>query len=296
MMRIGLFLLTNIAVILVASFTLSLLGVPGYLQQNGDINFTSLLIFCAVFGMAGSFVSLALSKFMAKRGAGVKIIEQAQTQEEQWLLDTVAELSQKAGIGMPEVGIFPSPQSNAFATGMNRNNALVAVSQGLLRNMDRRAVRAVIGHEIGHVANGDMITLSLLQGVINTFVMFFARVLGTFIDRAVFKNENDGHGMGYFLVVMVLEVILGILASTIVMWFSRFREYRADAAGAALTDKQSMIMALESLRREYDVPSQLPETMQAFGIRGGLPKNLGALFASHPPLEMRIKALQTIQG
>lgn len=295
MMRIGLFLLTNLAVILVASFTLSLLGVPGYLQQNGDINFTSLLIFCAVFGMAGSFISLALSKFMAKRGAGVKVIKQPENSNEQWLVDTVAELSQKAGIGMPEVGIFPSPQSNAFATGMNRNNALVAVSAGLLKNMDRRAIRAVIGHEIGHIANGDMITLSLLQGVINTFVMFFARVLGSFIDKAVFKSESSRPGIGYFLVVMVLEVVLGILASTIVMWFSRFREYRADAAAAALTDKESMIMALESLRREHEVPSELPEAMHAFGIRGDFKQRFGALFASHPPLEMRIKALQTIQ-
>jgi heat shock protein HtpX len=295
MMRIALFLATNLAIVLVASITLNLLGVGHYLDQSGSgLNLTALLIFCGVFGMTGSLISLALSKTMAKMGARVHIIKEPSNATEQWLVATVAELSEKAGICMPEVGIFPAQQSNAFATGMNKNNALVAVSEGLLRNMDRESVRAVIGHEIGHVANGDMITLSLIQGVVNTFVMFFARIIGTFIDRAVFKNER-GHGIGYMMTVFACEIVLGILASTIVMWFSRFREYRADAAGAALTSKQAMISALQSLQREYEAPSELPDGIQAFGISGGLKQGLAGLWASHPPLEMRIKALETIQ-
>lgn len=294
MMRIGLFLATNLAIVFVASITLNLLGVGSYLDQSGTgLNLTALLIFCAVFGMTGSFISLALSKTMAKRGAGVQLIKEPSNATEQWLVATVAELADKAGIGMPEVGIFPAQQSNAFATGMKKNNALVAVSEGLLRNMDREAVRAVIGHEIGHVANGDMITLSLIQGVVNTFVMFFARIIGSVIDKAVFKNER-GHGIGYFIIVFVVEMVLAVLASTIVMWFSRFREYRADAAGAALTSPQAMMSALESLQREYELPNELPDGIQAFGISSGLKKGLAGLWASHPPLEMRIQALKTI--
>jgi heat shock protein HtpX len=295
MMRIALFLATNLAIVIVASITLSILGVDGYLTQSGTgLNLTSLLIFCAVFGMTGSMISLLLSKFMAKMSAGVKIIEQPANAQEAWLVDTVRELSEKAGIGMPEVGIFPAQQSNAFATGWNRNNALVAVSSGILQNMGRNEVKAVIGHEIAHVANGDMITLSLIQGVINTFVMFFARIIGTFIDRAVFKNER-GHGIAYMLTVMVIEMILGVLASMIVMWFSRYREFRADAGGAALTDKRSMIGALESLRREQELPNEMPESMLAFGISSHKASKLAKLFSSHPPLEVRIAALNTIR-
>lgn len=295
MMRIALFLATNLAIVMVASITLSILGVDGYLTQSGTgLNLTSLLIFCAVFGMTGSMISLLLSKFMAKMSAGVKIIKQPANAQEAWLVDTVRELSEKAGIGMPEVGIFPAQQSNAFATGWNRNNALVAVSSGILQNMGRNEVKAVIGHEIAHVANGDMITLSLIQGVINTFVMFFARIIGTFIDRAVFKNER-GHGIAYMLTVMVIEMILGVLASMIVMWFSRYREFRADAGGAALTDKRSMIGALESLRREQELPNEMPESMLAFGISSHKANKLAKLFSSHPPLEVRIAALNTIR-
>ena len=269
MLRIGLFLMTNLAIILVASVTLRLLGVDSYLHQSGTgLNLTALLIFCGVFGMSGAIISLLLSKFMAKTTTRTQLIEQPNNAQEQWLIDTVQELSEQAGIGMPDVGIFPSTQSNAFATGWNRNKALVAVSQGLLNNMDKQAVRAVIGHEIGHVANGDMITLALVQGVINTFVMFFARIIGSFIDRAVFKNQN-GHGIGYFITVFVCEMILGILASTIVMWFSRYREYRADAAGAALTSPQAMISALKALQREYEQPNEMPDALVAFGIRSG---------------------------
>ena len=294
MMRIALFLATNLAVLIVASITLRLLGVDSYLTQTGSgMDLTALLIFCAVFGMTGSFISLLLSKPMAKFSTRARVIEQPTNATEQWLLQTVQQLSQKAGIGMPEVAIFPAHHSNAFATGWNRNAALVAVSEGLLRNMRRDEVEAVIGHEIAHVANGDMITLSLIQGVINTFVMFFARIIGNVIDRAVFKNEQ-GHGMGYFLVVMVTEMVLAILASMIVMWFSRFREFRADAGGAALTSPQAMINALERLQAEYELPSELPDTMTAFGISGG--KRMANLFASHPPLEKRIAALRTIRS
>jgi len=303
MMRIALFLATNIAILIVANITLNILGVQHYLDQSGQLNLTSLLIFCGVFGMAGSMVSLLLSKTMAKWSTKAQIIEQPQTQQEQWLLSTVQELSERAGIGMPDVGIFPSPQSNAFATGWNKNSALVAVSQGLMQKMSRDQVKAVLAHEIGHVANGDMVTLSLIQGVINTFVMFFARIIGTAIDRLVFKNESSG-GIGYYMMVMFIEVVLGVLASTIVMWFSRFREYRADAAGAALTSPQAMISALEALKREYEIPAQqgqelesdMPKGLAAFGISSGLKEGFMKAFASHPPLDMRIAALKTIQG
>lgn len=292
MLRIGLFLLTNIAVVLVASITMSLLGVEPYLQQSG-LNLTSLLIFCALIGFGGSLFSLFISKWMAKRSTGTQIIENPRTADERWLYETTRELSQKAGIGMPEVGIFPAQESNAFATGWNKNKALVAVSQGLLQRFDRNEARAVLAHEIGHVANGDMITMSLMQGVVNTFVMFFARIIGYTIDKAVFKNER-GHGIGFYVATFVAEMILGILASIIVMKFSRYREYRADHAGATLADKQSMIGALNRLRQEQQaqMPSSMPDTMQAFGIRGGLKQSLGKLLASHPPLEDRIRALQ----
>ncbi len=293
MMRIALFLVTNLAIIAVASVTLSLLGVEHYMQSNGvDLDLANLLIFCAVFGMSGSLISLLLSKWMAKKTAGVHIIEQPRNSEEQWLLSTVQELAQKAGIGMPEVGVFPSQSSNAFATGWNRNQALVAVSAGLLQRFPRNEVKAVLAHEIGHVANGDMITLSLIQGVVNTFVMFFARIIGHTVDRAVFKTER-GHGIGFYVVTFIAEMILGILASMIVMWFSRWREYRADHAGASLADRQSMIGALARLRAEQELPNGLPDEMVAFGIRQGSGQKLAELLASHPPLEKRIQALQS---
>jgi len=292
--RIGLFLVTNLAIIVVASISLSLLGVSGILADNGvDLNLQSLLIFCAVFGFLGSFVSLLLSKFMAKRSTGTKIIQQPQSEDERWLLQTVSDLAGKAGIGMPEVGIFPAQQSNAFATGWNRNNALVAVSAGLLQRFDRDEARAVLAHEIGHVANGDMITLSLVQGVVNTFVMFFARIIGFFVDRVVLKNER-GLGMGYWITTIVAEIFLGILASTIVMWFSRRREFRADAAGASLAGRSAMINALRKLQQETTahVENQMPDTMTAFGISSGWKQRSSRLFMTHPPLEERIEALR----
>lgn len=290
MMRILLFLATNLAVILVASITLSLLGVGSYMTANG-LDYGNLLAFCLVFGMVGSVVSLLMSKWMAKRSMGVRVIEQASNADEQWLLSTVQELADKARIGMPEVGVFASPQANAFATGANRNNSLVAVSTGLLNKMSREEVKAVLGHEIGHVANGDMITLTLIQGVVNAFVMFFARIIGSFIDRAVFKNEN-GHGIGFYVATFFAEVILGILASTIVFWFSRRREYRADIAGAELVSPAAMASALMRLKAEYEQPSDMPDEMVAFGISGEMKNKLGGLFMSHPPLDKRIEALK----
>lgn len=294
MMRIVLFLATNLAIMLVASITLSLLGVGSYMTAQG-LDYGNLLAFCMVFGMAGSIVSLLLSKWMAKRSMGVHIISQASNADEQWLLSTVQELAQKARIGMPEVGVFGSPQANAFATGWNRNNALVAVSTGLLNKMSREEVKAVLGHEIGHVANGDMITLTLIQGVVNAFVMFFARIIGNFVDRAIFKNEN-GHGLGFFIATFISEMILGILASTIVFWFSRRREYRADIAGAELVNPTAMISALARLKAEYDQPSDMPSEMVAFGISGELKHSMAGLFMSHPPLDQRIAALQQRYG
>ncbi|WP_188152134.1 protease HtpX [Teredinibacter waterburyi] len=293
MKRIGLFLATNLAIVIVASLTLNILGVGSYLNENGSgLNLTSLLIFCAVFGMAGAFVSLFLSKIMAKWSARVQIIKTPATQQQQWLVQTVEELSKKAGIGMPDVGIFPASQSNAFATGWNKNNALVAVSEGLLRNMTKDEARAVVGHEIAHIANGDMITLTLIQGVINTFVMFFARIIGSVIDRVVFKNEN-GHGIAYFVIVFVCEMVLGILASTIVMWFSRYREFKADAGGAALTDRTSMINALRALQREQLQQTEMPDSLLAFGINSARLSGFKKYFASHPPLDVRIAALKS---
>jgi heat shock protein HtpX len=283
-LRIGLFLLTNIAVIAVASITLSLLGVGRYLDQTGNLDLQTLLIFCAVFGFTGSIISLLLSKFIAKKSMGVQLIERPRTADEQWLVDTVADLAQKAGIKTPEIGIFPAQESNAFATGWNRNAALVAVSLGMLQRFDRDEVRAVLAHEIGHVANGDMITLSLIQGVVNTFVMFFARIIGHTVDRVILKNEN-GHGIGFYVTTFVAEMVLGILASMIVMAFSRYREYRADAA--------AMIRALQRLQAEVKAGAEnpMPDGFKAFGISGGFKQQFGRLFASHPPLEDRIEAL-----
>lgn len=294
MLRIGLFLGTNIAILMLVSIIFKVFGLENYLATQGvNSNLTATLVMCGIFGFAGSFISLLLSKFLAKRGTRTRLIEEPANSEERWLVDTVAELARKADIDMPEVGIFPSPQSNAFATGWNKNKALVAVSAGLLQRFEREEVRAVLAHEIGHVANGDMVTLALVQGVVNTFVMFFARIIGSVIDRVVFKNER-GHGFSYFIIVMVLQVVLGILASTIVMWFSRWREYRADAAGAHYASRAAMIGALQRLQAESQahIPSELPDTMTALGISGGWKKHTGKLFMTHPPLEERIEALR----
>ena len=256
-----------------------------------DLNLSALLVFCALFGFGGSLISLLLSKWMAKRSTGLYMIEQPRNRDEQWLVDTVRELADEAGIGMPEVGIFPSQASNAFATGWNRNAALVAVSAGMLQRFPRQEVRAVMAHEVGHVANGDMITLSLIQGVVNTFVMFLARVIGHTVDRVVFKTER-GYGIGYFVVTIVAELVLGFLASMIVFWFSRWREYRADAAGASLAGSGNMVAALQRLQSEQGLPQDLPGELTAFGISEQLKQGFAGLFRSHPPLEDRIRALQ----
>ena len=291
-MRILLFLATNIAVMILVSLVFNLLGLEGILSTNGvDLNLSSLLVFCALFGFLGSFVSLLASKYMAKRGTSAHIIETPRNHEEQWLLDTVKSLSQEAGIGMPEVGVFPSDAANAFATGWNRNDALVAVSTGLMRRFEEGEVRAVLAHEIGHVANGDMITLTLIQGVVNTFVMFFARIIGHTVDRVIFKTER-GYGIGYYVVTVLAQIVLGILASTIVMWFSRHREFRADASGAQLAGSGSMTAALQRLKAEQGLSEDLPGELTAFGIRSGGSTGLDALFRSHPPLDDRIRALR----
>ena len=291
-MRILLFLATNLAVLVLVSIVFNLLGLQGILAENGvDLNLGALLVFCAIFGFGGSMISLFLSKWMAKRGTGTYIIEQPRNRDEQWLVDTVKELAGEAGIGMPEVGIFPSEAANAFATGWNRNDALVAVSAGLLNRFRPEEVRAVMAHEIGHVANGDMVTLTLIQGVVNTFVMFLARIIGHTVDRVVFKTER-GYGIGYFVVTIVAELVLGFLASTIVFWFSRWREYRADDAGARLTTNAHMIAALQRLQQEQGQPQDLPGELTAFGISEQLKQGLSGLFRSHPPLDDRIRALQ----
>jgi heat shock protein HtpX len=293
MKRILLFLATNLAVVFVLSVVMKVLGIDQYIAaQNGSAY--GLLVFAAVFGFGGALISLAMSKWSAKRMMGVRLIEQPRDNMERWLVDTVRRQSQEAGIGMPEVGIFDSPEPNAFATGANKNKALVAVSTGLLQRMRKEEVEAVLGHEVGHVANGDMVTLALIQGVVNTFVIFLARIIGNFIDKAVFKNENGG-GLGYFVIVIVCEILLGILASLIVMWFSRKREFRADAAGALLSSPQAMVGALEALKRAHQ-PEGLPQQMAAFGINAGVPSGLKRLFMSHPPLDERIDALKRQHG
>ncbi|MBU3056044.1 protease HtpX [Pseudomonas indica] len=292
MMRILLFLATNLAVLLIASITLSLLGFNGFMAANGvDLDLQQLLVFCAVFGFAGSLFSLFISKWMAKMSTGTEVISQPRTRHEQWLLQTVEELAREAGIKMPEVGIFPAYEANAFATGWNRNDALVAVSQGLLERFSPDEVRAVLAHEIGHVANGDMVTLALIQGVVNTFVMFFARIFGNFVDKVIFKNE-EGRGIAFYVATIFAELILGILASMIVMWFSRRREYRADDAGARLAGTRSMIAALQRLQAEQGVPVHMPDSLTAFGINAAKKTTFAGLFMSHPPLEDRIEALR----
>jgi heat shock protein HtpX len=292
MKRIALFLATNLAVLLVFSVVWMILSSFFGLSTfaGGRVNYTGMLVFCAIFGFGGAFVSLLMSKWMAKRSTGMRVIDQPRNEIEQWLYSTVKRQAEKAGIGMPEVGIYEAPEINAFATGASRNNSLVAVSTGLLRAMSRDEAEAVLAHEVSHVANGDMVTLTLIQGVVNTFVMFLARIIGNIIDRVVFKNE-DGPGIGYFVTVMVLEIIFGILASTIVMAFSRWREFRADAGGADLAGREKMIAALERLAHSYG-QSTLPSEVRAFGISGGVAGGFKKLFMSHPPLAERIQALR----
>ncbi len=291
MKRVVLFLLTNLAIVMVLSISLRLLGVESILDQSGgDLNLDALLVFAAVFGFGGSLISLAISKWSAKRMTGARVIEQPRDATEQWLVETVRRQAQKAGIGMPEVAIYDAPDVNAFATGASRNNALVAVSTGLMQRMSKDEVEAVLAHEVSHVANGDMVTLALIQGVVNTFVIFMSRVIGHLVDRVVFKTER-GHGPAFWITAIVAELVLGILASIIVMWFSRQREFRADAGGAALAGNMKMVAALERLKQSAG-QAHLPDQMAAFGINGGLGGGLKRLFLSHPPLDERIAALR----
>jgi heat shock protein HtpX len=289
MKRVMLFLATNLAILVVLSIVVNVLGLDRYLTAQGG-NLTGLLVFAAIFGFGGAFISLAISKWMAKRAMGVQVIEQPRNQTEAWLVETVRRQAQAAGIGMPEVGIFDSPEPNAFATGPNRNKALVAVSTGLLQRMNQNEVEAVLGHEVSHVANGDMVTLTLIQGVVNTFVIFLARIIGNLVDRTFFRSEN-GRGPAYFVAVIVSEIVLGILASIIVAWFSRYREFRADKGGANLAGTQKMIGALEKLKSAHEpLPAQ---QFAAFGITAGEgPSGFKRLFLSHPPLDERIAALR----
>ncbi len=288
--RIALFIATNLAVILVLSIVLRLLGVDQILNERGGINFEALLVLSLVVGFGGSFISLALSKWMAKRATGAQVITEPRNAAESWLFSTVQNQARQAGIEMPEIAIYDSPDMNAFATGMRRNASLVAVSTGLLQNMSKQEVEAVLAHEISHVANGDMVTLALVQGVVNTFVIFLSRIVGHIVDRAVFRT--DGYGPGYFITVIVAQIVLGILASTIVMWVSRQREFRADAGSAKINGRQPMISALERLQQ--NIPSQLPKEMKAFGISGEKAGGFARLFMSHPPIPERIAALQKI--
>ena len=292
MKRIFLFVVTNLAILVVLSITLRLLGIDRILDAEGsELNFNALLVFSAVIGFGGSLISLAMSKWSAKHMTGAMVIEIPSNSTEGWLMETVRRQARMAGIAMPEVAIYDSPEINAFATGMNRNNALVAVSTGLLQKMNRDEAEAVLAHEVSHVANGDMVTLALIQGVVNTFVIFLSRVVGHVIDRAVFKTE-EGHGPAYFITILIAQLVLGILATIIVMWFSRQREFRADAGSAQLSGRNKMIAALQRLQQEYE-PSHLPDKMAAFGI-SGQKSQIGRLFMSHPPLEERIEALRSV--
>ena len=291
MKRIALFLATNVAVLVVLTIAMQLLGIESLLAEQGtQLDLQSLLIFSAVIGFAGSFISLAISKWSAKRLTGARVIENPRNETERWLVSTVKRQAQTAGIGTPEVAIYDSPEINAFATGANRNNALVAVSTGLIGRLSRGELEAVLGHEVSHVANGDMVTLTLIQGVVNTFVIFFSRIIGFLVDRLIFRTER-GYGPGFFIASIVAQIVLGILASTIVMWFSRRREFRADQGGAQLAGRRNMINALERLRRAHQ-PSALPESMRAMGISSSRAVGLKRLFMSHPPLEERIAALK----
>lgn len=292
MMRIALFLMTNLAVMLLLGIIVKLFGVETYLAGQGvGMNLNGLLIMAGVFGMGGSIISLLISKWTAKRMMGLQVIEQPRDGAETWLLDTVTRQARETGIGVPEVAIYDSPDLNAFATGANRNHALVAVSTGLLQRMRREEVEAVLGHEMSHVANGDMVTLALIQGVVNTFVFFLSRVIGQLVDRAVFRNER-GHGPGFWITTIVAQMVLGVLAMIIVMWFSRWREFRADSGGAKLAGRDKMIRALERLGASVQ-QDPMPEQLQAFGI-AGKPSGLARLFMSHPPMEERIAALRAL--
>lgn len=294
MKRVILFLATNLAIIVVLGITLRLLGVERILDQQGiGLDYQSLLIFASVFGFGGAFLSLAISKWTAKRLTGAQVIERPGNATEQWLVETVKHQAQAAGIGMPEVAIYPANDINAFATGANRNKALVAVSTGLLNSLSRDEAEAVLGHEVSHVANGDMITLALIQGIVNTFVIFLSRVIGHLVDRTVFKVER-GHGPAFWITTIIAEIVLGILASIIVMWFSRQREFRADAGGAQLAGRDKMIRALEALQRTANQP-HLPDQLAAFGISGRIGQGFARLFMSHPPLQERIAALKMQQ-
>ena len=290
MKRIFLFILTNVAVLFVINITLRLLGVDRWMDETGGINFTALLVLSAVIGFAGSLVSLAMSKWSAKRMVGAQVIENPVDPTERWLVDTVRKQAGVAGIGMPEVAIYDAPDVNAFATGWNRNAALVAVSTGLLQNMSKDEIEAVLAHELSHVANGDMVTLALIQGVVNTFVIFFSKLFGYFVDRVLLKNDGrNGPGIGAFAAEIVAQLVLGVLASIIVMWFSRQREFRADAGGANLAGRNKMIAALERLKINHE-QAALPEKIAAFGISGG--HKFSKLFMTHPPLDERIEALR----
>jgi heat shock protein HtpX len=291
MKRIFLLVATNFAVLAVLSISMQLLGIDRMLAQETGLNLQGLLIMAAVFGFGGSFISLLISKWMAKRATGAHVIEVPSNMSERWLVDTVKRQAEKAGIGMPEVAVYDAPEINAFATGWNRNDALVAVSTGLLQNMSQDEAEAVLGHEVSHVANGDMVTLTLIQGVVNTFVIFLSRVVGFVVDRVVFRNER-GHGPGFWVTTIGAQLVLGLLASIIVMWFSRQREFRADAGGAALAGRGKMIGALERLKLNHEQPAQLPDAVKAFGISGGAGAGLKRLFMSHPPLDERIAALK----
>ncbi len=291
MKRIFLFLTTNLAIIVVLSITLRLLGFERILDEQGSgLDINSLLLFAAVFGFGVSFMSLALSKWTAKRFTGAQVIETPRNAQEHWLVTTVQRQAKAAGIGMPEVAIYPAPDINAFATGMSKNEALVAVSTGLLNNMSQDEAEAVLAHEVSHIANGDMVTLALIQGVVNTFVIFLSRVIGHTVDRVIFKTEH-GHGPAFWVTAIIAEIILGILASMIVMWFSRQREFRADAGGASLAGRDKMIAALQRLQATVKQP-HLPDQLAAFGISGSIGGGLKSLFMSHPPLEDRIAALR----
>ena len=292
MLRIVLFLITNLAVMLLLGIIVKLFGVETYLAGQGvGMDLNGLLIMAGVFGMGGSIISLLISKWTAKRMLGLQVIEQPRDGAETWLLDTVTRQAQEAGVGVPEVAIYDSPDLNAFATGANRNHALVAVSTGLLQRMRREEVEAVLGHEMSHVANGDMVTLALIQGVVNTFVLFLSRVIGQLVDRAVFRNER-GHGPGFWITTIIAQMVLGVLAMIIVMWFSRRREFRADSGGAKLAGRDKMIRALERLGASVQ-QDPMPEQLQAFGI-AGKPSGLARLFMSHPPIEERIAALRAL--
>jgi heat shock protein HtpX len=288
MRRIVLFILTNLAIMLMVTLIARVTGLDAWLAQRGS-NFGALLLLAAIFGFGGSFISLAMSKWMAVRSMGVQIIQQPANERERWLIETVRNLATRSGLGMPEVGIFDSPQPNAFATGPKRNDALVAVSSGLLAAMKPDEIEAVLGHEITHVANGDMVTLTLIQGVLNTFVTAIAWIVGNIVDRSVLRNE-EGRGIGYMLTVWVTQIVLGVFATLIVLWFSRRREYRADWGGAHLTGREHMIAALERLQRAHEEP--LPSHMDAFAIAGRSGGGLGRLLMSHPTIEERIAALR----